>query len=390
MEMDAAKRLLAPDRPLETWHANGADGHPKVQLEADGAAVTVSSATASNRFRDNVPRVAVSALNDDGSGDSLPHTPVVLTGCCAQWPAWRGGSGESWSAERLASRLPAATRVRLDGGPAFARESLCNPFVTLQAYAQYCSSTQDSASLYVFDDKVLTAPFGGGGDASAVDFAGLVARAHARRRGRTIPSPGPAPGAAPSSAPGSGGGAALDAEAELRLPRSLSEEYTTPRCFSRCVQARLRRPGECPLPPAWLLVGAALSGTPIHDHPTTVAWNALFVGCKLWCCLPADVDETVIAPCRKGAGSLSSSRRSRPSPLPQPQPQPQPAAAASATAAAAAVANFGRQARHGATHQRQRSAQGCLRLRIASANEPPVPRSYLQHSRPAVPNPCST
>jgi len=40
-----------------------------------------------------------------------------------------------------------------------------------------------------------------------------------------------------------------------------------------------------------LLVGVERSGTPIHDHPTTVAWNALLVGCKLWCCLPPDVDE---------------------------------------------------------------------------------------------------
>ena len=141
MEIYAAKRLLAPDTPLEAWHASGADGCPTVQLAADGAAVTVSSATASTRFVDNVPRIAVSALGDDGSGDSLPHTPVVLTGCCDRWPAWRGGSGESWSAERLAARLPAATQVRLDGGPGFARESLCNPFVTLQAYAQYASTT---------------------------------------------------------------------------------------------------------------------------------------------------------------------------------------------------------------------------------------------------------
>ena len=323
MEMDAAKRLLAPDTPLEAWHASGADGNPTVRLAADGAAVTVSSATASTRFVDNVPRVAVSALGDDGSGDSLPHTPLVLTGCCDRWPAWRGGSGESWSAERLAARLPAATQVRLDGGPGFARESLCNPFVTLQAYAQYASTTQDSASLYVFDDKVLTAPFGGGAAAegrSADDLADLVARAHARRRGRRASSTtSPTTGVAPDAT------AAPAAEAERRQPRCLAEEYITPRCFGRdaqakldyllpttyyllpttanllpstacrllptayrlpptayrlpptahyrlftthslcCLQAKLRRPGECPLPPAWLLVGAALSGTPIHD-----------------------------------------------------------------------------------------------------------------------------
>ena len=237
MEMDAAKRLLAPDTPLEAWHASGADGHPTVRLAADGAAVTVSSATASTQFVDNVPRVAVSALGDDGSGDSLPHTPVVLTGCCDRWPAWRGGSGESWSAERLAARLPAATQVRLDGGPGFARESLCNPFVTLQAYAQYASTTRDSASLYVFDDKVLTAPFGGGAAAegrSADDLADLVARAHARRRGRRASSKtSPATGVAPDVA------AAPAVEAERRQPRCLAEEYITPRCFGRDAQAKL-------------------------------------------------------------------------------------------------------------------------------------------------------
>ena len=240
MEMDAAKRLLAPDTPLEAWHASGADGCPTVQLAADGAAVTVSSATASTRFVDNVPRIAVSALGDDGSGDSLPHTPVVLTGCCDRWPAWRGGSGDSWSAERLAARLPAATQVRLDGGPGFARESLCNPFVTLQAYAQYASTTQDSASLYVFDDKVLTTPFGddapfGGGAAaegrSADELADLVARAHARRRGRRASSKtSHVSGAAP---------VAESADSERRQPRCLAEEYSTPRCFGRDAQARL-------------------------------------------------------------------------------------------------------------------------------------------------------
>ena len=234
MEMDAAKRLLAPDTPLEAWHASGADGSPTVQLAADGAAVTVSSATASTRFVDNVPRVAVSALGDDGSGDSLPHTPVVLTGCCDRWPAWRGGSGESWSAERLAARLPAATQVRLDGGPGFARESLCNPFVTLQAYAQYASTTQDSASLYVFDDKVLTAPFGGGAAAEgrrADDLADLVARAHARRRGRRASSKmSHASGVAPAAE------SAESAESERRQPRCLAEEYITPRCFGRDAQ----------------------------------------------------------------------------------------------------------------------------------------------------------
>ena len=40
-----------------------------------------------------------------------------------------------------------------------------------------------------------------------------------------------------------------------------------------CTGTRFR-----PLPPAWLLVGPPRSGTPVHDHPLTVAWNALLVG----------------------------------------------------------------------------------------------------------------
>ncbi len=30
----------------------------------------------------------------------------------------------------------------------------------------------------------------------------------------------------------------------------------------------------------------------MHDHPLTVAWNALLSGCKLWAVLPPDVDES--------------------------------------------------------------------------------------------------
>jgi hypothetical protein len=41
-------------------------------------------------------------------------------------------------------------------------------------------------------------------------------------------------------------------------------------------------------------VGCARSGTPIHDHPLTVAWNALLSGCKLWAILPPDIDEALL------------------------------------------------------------------------------------------------
>ena len=74
----------------------------------------------------------------------------------------------------------------------------------------------------------------------------------------------------------------------------MASEYDIPICFSKDVMACLTGTGYRPLPPAWLLVGAVRSGTPIHDHPFTVAWNALLVGCKLWCCLPPDVDQSFV------------------------------------------------------------------------------------------------
>ena len=40
--------------------------------------------------------------------------------------------------------------------------------------------------------------------------------------------------------------------------------------------------------------GASGSGTPIHDHPLTVAWNALLAGCKLWVAMPPDVDPAYL------------------------------------------------------------------------------------------------
>lgn len=74
----------------------------------------------------------------------------------------------------------------------------------------------------------------------------------------------------------------------------ISDEYDIPKCFTFDVMSCLNGSGFRMLPPAWLLVGVAKSGTPIHDHPLTVAWNALLVGCKLWCCLPPDVDESMV------------------------------------------------------------------------------------------------
>jgi histone arginine demethylase JMJD6 len=128
------------------------------------------------------------------------------------------------------------TRVLLDGGPSFARMSMGQGKVTLEEYKHYCESGEadnDVAPLYVFDPDVLKSTFA-------------------------------------------------------------SDEFHVPECFSNDVMECIDGTEYRPLPPAWLLVGVKRSGTPIHDHPLTVAWNALLVGCKLWCCLPPDVDESLL------------------------------------------------------------------------------------------------
>jgi histone arginine demethylase JMJD6 len=114
---------------------------------------------------------------------------------------------------------------------------MCQGKVTLDEYKQYCESggeaEKDVAPLYIFDPDILSSTFA-------------------------------------------------------------SDEFSTPACFSKDAMACIDGTEYRPLPPAWLLVGVKRSGTPIHDHPLTVAWNALLVGCKLWCCLPPDVDERLL------------------------------------------------------------------------------------------------
>ena len=137
MAIASAKLLLSPDHPTEAWLTGRCDDYT-IESAADGASVTLrsSSANTQSSFTDNVPRLPVAAYDCDPDGDTLPQTPVVLTGCGERWPAFRGG--EAWSVVRLAERLPPETQVRLDGGPSFARESLCNPYVTMADYAGYC------------------------------------------------------------------------------------------------------------------------------------------------------------------------------------------------------------------------------------------------------------
>jgi hypothetical protein len=124
--------------------------------------------------------------------------------------------------------------------------------------SDYCAHQQDDAPLYIFDAHLATRTFADGGSLRA----------------------------------------------ECGPP---------PACFSHDAMAGIHH--LRPLPPAWLLVAAARSGTPIHDHPHTgahpepnpnpvlttsptlplyadpepepaVAWNVLLSGCKLWAILP--------------------------------------------------------------------------------------------------------
>jgi hypothetical protein len=53
--------------------------------------------------------------------------------------------------------------------------------------------------------------------------------------------------------------------------KPVQDDWRVPTCFGNDVMACLTGTQFRPLPPAWLLVGATYSGTPIHDHPMTVA-----------------------------------------------------------------------------------------------------------------------
>ena len=218
--IDRAKKSIAPRHKLEDWSEGGKYRHRK-----GGIAISESSVALDGRiFQDNVTRLPGCTFENDVHGDDLPHVPAVLTGLLDEWPT---------STSHFASSQP-TRQVSLDGGPSFARMSMCSGKVTFQEYHQYCVNGQadhDIAPLYVFDPDIL---------------------------------------------------------------KSKSNRFPTPPCFSKDVMACIDGTQYRPLPPEWLLVGVARSGTPIHDHPMTVAWNSLLVGCKLWCCLPPDVDESVL------------------------------------------------------------------------------------------------
>ncbi|CAM9575399.1 unnamed protein product [Scytosiphon promiscuus] len=244
-EIDRAKLSIAPGARLGDWSTAGASStsssnvSAQVQISSCHGSVTVGTSA----FKDNVDRSPGSAFADDEHGDTLPRLPTVLTGLLDRWAAYASpDSGKIWTLQNLAART-VGTMVSLDGGPSFARQSMSSGKVSLAEYQRYAenSSDGDSAPLYVFDPNIL----------------------------------------GPSSTFRDDGSPVRDA-------------FDTPPCFSRDAASEICDDKLRPLPPKWLLVGAVRSGTPIHDHPTTVAWNALLVGCKLWCCFPPDVDESAL------------------------------------------------------------------------------------------------
>lgn len=248
--IELAKLSIAPGARLEDWTTGspGASTDFSSTLEeipvGDRRVTIGNGPRGTSVFRDNVDRIPGSAFAEDVHGDTLPRLPAVLTGLLDHWPAFNAPrlAGKSWSLADLAART-AGTRVSLDGGPSFARLSMCAGKASLRDYQRYAenASDGDSAPLYVFDPHIL------GPTSTFCDDGSLV-----------------------------------------------GDAFDTPPCFSRDAAAAVCDEKLRPLPAKWLLVGAVRSGTPIHDHPTTVAWNALLVGCKLWCCFPPDVDESAL------------------------------------------------------------------------------------------------
>lgn len=239
--IDRAKLSIAPGAKLEDWSADPSTRatSPPTQITVGDGYVSVGTGV----FRDNVERIPGATFADDDHGDTLPRLPAVLTGLLDRWPAYASPDPDKiWTLQNLAART-AGTMVSLDGGPSFARQSMSAGKVGLAEYERYAenSSDGDSAPLYVFDPNIL-------GPASSFCDDGSPVR----------------------------------------------DAFDTPPCFSRDAASAVCDDKFRPLPPKWLLVGAVRSGTPIHDHPTTVAWNALLVGCKLWCCFPPDVDESAL------------------------------------------------------------------------------------------------
>jgi len=277
--IDEAKRRLAPRQPLEAWtHPTG----PSVRVEEVPMHLTKGEGSSSNcirvhtthqsiesgsrvvtarDFADNVPRLESTAFTCPW-GDDLPTEPTVLTGCCEYWPAFARDE-KQWNVPNLARRAVVTSECdneqlfSVDGGPGFARESYGEGRVSMPEYARYCNNHAggDAVPLYIFDHRCLRPRPTGNGNCTEDSST--------------------------SATP-------IDSSINL------FDDYRIPPSFQRDVMSCLTGTRFRPLPPAWLLVGCARSGTPLHDHPLTVAWNALLSGCKLWAILPPNIDESLL------------------------------------------------------------------------------------------------
>jgi len=239
-----AKKLLAPEHPLSLWLADST--YPiDIRVDPDASVYINCGPTGFARYTDTIGRTQFLDASFSPFGDDLPQTPTVFTGLASQWAALK------WTAASLAERCLPSDVFAVDGGPSFARESLNSASVSMQAYAEYagegpkatlqCNNYEasgDEAPLYIFDPEVGRRKF--------VDGS---------------------------------------------LMRS---EYSIPTCLSHdAMDAQFGEVGALarPLPLSWLLVGATGSGTPIHNHPMTAAWNTLLAGVKLWVVLPPSTPE---------------------------------------------------------------------------------------------------
>ena len=229
-----AKRHLAPDHPASDWTSpSPADFF--VQHSSPSSLILNGRV-----FEDNVPRSTLPEIQE-----LLPDYPCVFTCVCEGWScAPKADSSCPWSSDNLASRFTASDSASdffsVDGGPPFARQSLAQGLISMDEYATYSrnDSAGDSAPLYIFDPHLLDRTFSDG-----------------------------------------------------TLMRS---EFTIPSPFMKDTMACITGSQYRPLPPAWLLVGSMRSGTSIHNHPLTVAWNALLCGCKIWCLFEEDVEVEVL------------------------------------------------------------------------------------------------
>lgn len=188
-------------------------------------------------LRDVCERRSVHSLRAVDGSDLPTDRPAVFTGVTAHWDH----GAAAWTADALVRRSVPSDVWGVDGGPPFACETLASAGVTMAAYAEYLlgGAARDLSPLYIFDDK-----FGTRRDAAGALF--------------------------------------IDA---MPLPAFFTADAPTATT-------------DRPLPLRWLLVGAPGSGTPVHNHPATVAILVLMVGVKLWVALPPDaplVDEGLSA-----------------------------------------------------------------------------------------------